>query len=520
MNEVAVPQHPGNARTRLYGPGVYARRLLDIAAFFFLAKFTEKPLRFFGLVGSVLLRAGAVTSLVLLVEPDRGPGHRQPARCCCSPCCCWRSASSSWDSAWSARSSSICARRTAGPIVCASGPEPEPSEPPRAMRRDLSRLAGTAHDLLVIGGGIQGACIAWDAALRGLTVALVERDDFGAATSANSLRIVHGGIRYLARGDLARMRESIRERSALLRIAPGLVEPLPVLIPTGAPGVPGRAAFGAALALTHALSLTRNRHLHPARRIAAGRILSRAECLRLFPALDPDSTTGGALWYDARMTGSGAADARVRRLGGRRRRPGGQPRRGGRVRPGRGLGTRGGAAARAGVRPAQRRAVRRAGQASGHRGGALDRGSRRARGEARCRGWRAAPRLAMNLVIGRRVADVAVGLRSSGSSEDDPGGSGGRFLFLAPQASTTLLGTWYGVAREGDDAETVLDRGADGSWPSSTAACPGLGLGGGDIVGRQWGRLPLKAGLERGPAATLAERPRMVRAATVAPATC
>jgi len=68
VDEVPVRQHPQNVRTRVYGPGVYARRLLDIAAFFFLAKFTEKPLRFFGLVGSVFFLAGAVTSLVLLVE--------------------------------------------------------------------------------------------------------------------------------------------------------------------------------------------------------------------------------------------------------------------------------------------------------------------------------------------------------------------------------------------------------------------------------------------------------------------
>ena len=72
--EVPVPQHPGNARTRLYGPGVYARRLLDIAAFFFLAKFTEKPLRFFGLVGSGFFAAGAFTSLVLLVSRLQGQG--------------------------------------------------------------------------------------------------------------------------------------------------------------------------------------------------------------------------------------------------------------------------------------------------------------------------------------------------------------------------------------------------------------------------------------------------------------
>jgi glycosyltransferase involved in cell wall biosynthesis len=70
--EVAVPQHPSNARTRVYGPATYARRLLDIAAFFFLAKFTEKPLRFFGLVGSLFFAAGTVTSLVLLVNRLEG----------------------------------------------------------------------------------------------------------------------------------------------------------------------------------------------------------------------------------------------------------------------------------------------------------------------------------------------------------------------------------------------------------------------------------------------------------------
>ena len=70
--EVAVPQHPGNARTRVYGPATYARRLLDIAAFFFLAKFTEKPLRFFGLVGSLFFATGTVTSLVLLVNRLQG----------------------------------------------------------------------------------------------------------------------------------------------------------------------------------------------------------------------------------------------------------------------------------------------------------------------------------------------------------------------------------------------------------------------------------------------------------------
>jgi len=74
VDEVAVPQHPGDAGMRVYGPGVYVRRLLDIAAFFFLAKFTEKPLRFFGLVGSLFIATGAVLSLVLFIQRVDGQG--------------------------------------------------------------------------------------------------------------------------------------------------------------------------------------------------------------------------------------------------------------------------------------------------------------------------------------------------------------------------------------------------------------------------------------------------------------
>jgi glycosyltransferase involved in cell wall biosynthesis len=74
VDEVAVPQHPGDAGMRVYGPGTYLRRLLDIAAFFFLAKFTEKPLRFFGLVGTLFISVGTVLSLVLFIQRVEGQG--------------------------------------------------------------------------------------------------------------------------------------------------------------------------------------------------------------------------------------------------------------------------------------------------------------------------------------------------------------------------------------------------------------------------------------------------------------
>ena len=100
------------------------------------------------------------------------------------------------------------------------------------MHRDLSELASREYDLVIVGGGIFGVCAAWDAALRGLSVALLEASDFGHAASANCFKMIHGGIRYLQHADVVRVRQSAAERSALLRIAPHLSSPLPIFIPT------------------------------------------------------------------------------------------------------------------------------------------------------------------------------------------------------------------------------------------------------------------------------------------------
>lgn len=158
------------------------------------------------------------------------------------------------------------------------------------------------YDVLVIGGGITGACVAWDATLRGLSVALVERDDFGAATSANSLKTVHGGLRYLQDADLAQVRKMVRERQAFLRIAPHLVRPLPCLMPTYRGSIMRhKAVMGTALKLNDLLSIDRNWAMDPARRLPAGRVLSREACLALLPggARNPISPTWrqlGEIW--------------------------------------------------------------------------------------------------------------------------------------------------------------------------------------------------------------------------------
>src|SRR5580765_524225 len=99
------------------------------------------------------------------------------------------------------------------------------------MTRDLDRLTARTVDVLVVGGGIYGLAIAYDAAQRGLTVALVERDDFGSGASFNHLRTIHGGLRYLQTLDIGRARESIRERRTLARIAPHALRPLPFALP-------------------------------------------------------------------------------------------------------------------------------------------------------------------------------------------------------------------------------------------------------------------------------------------------
>ncbi len=173
------------------------------------------------------------------------------------------------------------------------------------MKRDLAALTDTVYDLLVIGGGIYGACVAWDAALRGLSVALVDKADFASATSANTLKIIHGGFRYLQSAGFTRMRQSASERRNLMRIAPHLVHPLPVIIPTyGGKWTRSRKALSLALKINNLVSFDRNRDLPPEKHIGTGGILSREETLRALPVVEERGLTGGLLFFDAQVYNS------------------------------------------------------------------------------------------------------------------------------------------------------------------------------------------------------------------------
>jgi glycerol-3-phosphate dehydrogenase len=169
-------------------------------------------------------------------------------------------------------------------------------------RADLRALTAERYDVAVVGAGVYGAFVAWDAALRGLRVALVDRGDFGGGTSANSLKLVHGGLRYLQSADLRRMRESVRERAILLRAAPHLVRPLPCVMPTSGRALRSRGALAVALLANDVVSFDRNLSREPARQIPRGRTVGREEFRRLAGPLAVAGATGGALWHDGLMT--------------------------------------------------------------------------------------------------------------------------------------------------------------------------------------------------------------------------
>lgn len=171
------------------------------------------------------------------------------------------------------------------------------------MKRNLSGLTTRPFDLLIIGGGITGANIAWDASLRGLRVALVDKQDFGAATSANSLKTVHGGLRYLQDFNLRIVRKMIKERRSLLQIAPHLVRPLPVVMPTVKNKLMrSLPVLGTAVKLNDWISFDRNVGVDPARHLAKGRVLSRHKVLDRLPGLAHEPhLSGGVLWYDAQI---------------------------------------------------------------------------------------------------------------------------------------------------------------------------------------------------------------------------
>ncbi|HZZ00535.1 MAG TPA: glycerol-3-phosphate dehydrogenase/oxidase [Candidatus Baltobacteraceae bacterium] len=149
-------------------------------------------------------------------------------------------------------------------------------------------IAGSPYDVLVIGGGVTGAAVAFEASRRGLRAALVERGDFASGTSSRSSKLVHGGLRYLKEGRIGLTRESVREREQLLRGAPGLVDPIPFVMPHYRGRKPGRATLAAGLWLYDALAGGRHHDY-----------FDRENTLALVPPLDGANLRGAHRYRDA-----------------------------------------------------------------------------------------------------------------------------------------------------------------------------------------------------------------------------
>lgn len=163
-----------------------------------------------------------------------------------------------------------------------------PSRPLLDREEALARAAGSDLDLVVVGGGITGAGVALDAALRGYRTALVERTDIAAGTSSKSSKLVHGGLRYLANGDVAMVAEGVRERDRTRRAAPHLVRPLPFVVAT--PGRADRAMLKAGLVAYDALGVGRS--------VAPHERIGPSELGRVAPTLRTGA--GGYRYWDAR----------------------------------------------------------------------------------------------------------------------------------------------------------------------------------------------------------------------------
>ena len=148
-------------------------------------------------------------------------------------------------------------------------------------------------DIIIIGAGINGAGIARDAAMRGLKVLLLDKRDIASGTSSASTRLIHGGLRYLEHFEFGLVRESLRERETLLRIAPHLVRPLVITIPIYNQSKRGRATIRAGMIAYDLLSWSKSLPRH--------RMLSRAETLKQSPGLNQEGLLGSAQYFDAQI---------------------------------------------------------------------------------------------------------------------------------------------------------------------------------------------------------------------------
>ncbi len=172
------------------------------------------------------------------------------------------------------------------------------------MKRDIKKALDQDYDIIIIGGGFYGVMLAYESSCRGLQTLLLEKNDFGSATSFNSLRIVHGGLRYLQSLDLHRFKESVGERKWFLKHFPNLTRPISCLMPLYNKGLQRNSIMWAALNLNDLLSLTRNKRVSEENNLLNGKVISKKKVQEIFPQVDTNELKGGAIWNDGTMDDS------------------------------------------------------------------------------------------------------------------------------------------------------------------------------------------------------------------------
>lgn len=167
------------------------------------------------------------------------------------------------------------------------------------MERFIEKKQSAAYDIIVIGGGITGAAVAYDAASRGLKVALLEKNDFGSATSSVTSKLIHGGLRYLATMEYGLVRESLRERRTLENIAPNFVYPAPMMITTNKAKVSNmKSVLKIGMIIYDILSFDKKNTWDPGKKVPCHRTLSMEEVISLEPNVKKEGLTGAVVYYD------------------------------------------------------------------------------------------------------------------------------------------------------------------------------------------------------------------------------
>ena len=167
------------------------------------------------------------------------------------------------------------------------------------MKRFIEEHKNKRYDIIVIGGGITGAAVAYDAASRGYSVALVEKNDFGGATSAATSKMIHGGLRYLANFELGLVRESLKERKILENIAPNFIYPMPIMITNNKQIISNRKwIIKTGMVLYDILSFDKGFTWDKSKRLPLHRTVSIEDVLKMEPNVKKEGLTGASIYYD------------------------------------------------------------------------------------------------------------------------------------------------------------------------------------------------------------------------------